>query len=602
MNQQENQRKMNLLMGKMFSQMRMDRNVSQESLGENIITQKAISKFEQNGEIPNKLVLDALVQRMGKTMDYFTILLSKQEYEYFVWRRKVLRQIQCNSLDEAVWEDEMAKNRALNENLQEQFVLFWKSYLRDDTERMKQAIALTVDMSKDEVNPKSCIGSTEMAYLLLYFEKKAGSMDSSHEKYLGSILHYIVENYEEYEMLKVLGKAACLYGSYAVNAESNEKILYYKKAVELQRKFGRLDSMEDLLGGLLRQYELTGQAPEEDYSGMLHTLTAIRKKLGINDKSFMTQEISAECVLLHEVLRDYRQERKLSVRQIDEKACSGKTYRALENGKRGANHNTYDLLAELMDIQIGRYNADIVSDKYSDYKLAAELITERQSQNRAKSMEMLDELEKSLGGYVDLSINRQFIQRIRNVEDYYQKKITPEEFLEKIDETIRLTIPEWKKDYGTHYYTKGEVILVYHKAMVYHKINKLDEALELVRHLWSFYEKSEVDWSFYVEELILLTVFYEDVLADMGCYEQAVELTNQGIRWCFESGRGIKLDRFVVAWGFCLENSVIELTDELKAKCTEYYKWTLDVCKLYRRGVDEEAINNYCRGKGYFSS
>lgn len=149
MNQSESQRKINQLMGKMFCQMRMDRNVSQESLGENIITQKAISKFEQNGEIPNKLVLDALVQRMGKTMDYFTILLSKQEYEYFVWRRKVLRQIQSNSLNEAVWEDEMAKNRALNENLQEQFVLFWKSYLRDDTERMKQAIALTVDMSKD---------------------------------------------------------------------------------------------------------------------------------------------------------------------------------------------------------------------------------------------------------------------------------------------------------------------------------------------------------------------------------------------------------------------------------------------------------------------
>ena len=98
MNQSENQRRMNLLMGKMFSQMRMDRNVSQESLGENIITQKAISKFEQNGEMPNKLVLDALVQRMGKTMDYFTILLSKQEYEYFVWRRKVLRQIQCKRL------------------------------------------------------------------------------------------------------------------------------------------------------------------------------------------------------------------------------------------------------------------------------------------------------------------------------------------------------------------------------------------------------------------------------------------------------------------------------------------------------------------------
>lgn len=599
MNQSENQRRMNLLMGKMFSQMRMDRNVSQESLGENIITQKAISKFEQNGEMPNKLVLDALVQRMGKTMDYFTILLSKQEYEYFVWRRKVLRQIQCNSFDEPVWEDEMAKNRALNENLQEQFVLFWKSYLRDDTEKMKQAIALTVDMSKDEVNSKSCIGSTEMAYLLLYFEKKAENMELSDEKYLRSILRYIVENYEEHEMLKVLGKATCLYGSYAVNTESSEKILYYKKAVELQRKLGRLEGMEDLLRGLLRQYELTGQAPEEDYGSMLQALTSIRKELGINDKSFMAQEISSECVLLHEVLRDYRQERNLSVRQIDEKACSEKTYRALEKGKRGANHSTYDLLAELMDIQIGRYNADIVSDKYSDYKLAAELIAERQSQNRAKSMEMLDELEKSLGEYADLSINRQFIQRIRNVEDYYQKRITSEEFLDKIDETIRLTIPEWKENYGTHFYTKGEVILVYHKAMVYEDMGKIDEAMEIIEGLWKFYEKSEVDWSFHVEEVILIMVFWKELFVDKECYEKSLEIAREGVRRCFESGRGIKLNRFVLELGWSIEQGATELDSDVKARYIQYYKWALSICKLYRRGVDEEAINNYCKMKNY---
>ena len=250
-------------------------------------------------------------------------------------------------------------------------------------------------MGKQQLVYKHAISTITRSRPVDNFEKKAENMDLSDEKYLRSILRYIVENYEEHEMLKVLGKATCLYGSYAVNTESSEKILYYKKAVELQRKLGRLEGMEDLLRGLLRQYELTGQAPEEDYGSMLQALTSIRKELGINDKSFMAQEISSECVLLHEVLRDYRQERNLSVRQIDEKACSEKTYRALEKGKRGANHSTYDLLAELMDIQIGRYNADIVSDKYSDYKLAAELIAERQSQNRAKSMEMLDELEKA---------------------------------------------------------------------------------------------------------------------------------------------------------------------------------------------------------------
>lgn len=598
MNQTEKQ--INRLMGKLFAQMRIDRGLTQESIGENIITQKAISKFEQNGEIPNKLVLNALMQRMGKTMDYFTTLLSKQEYDYFVWRREILRQIQNHTITESAWQEEMAKNRSLNENLQEQFVVFWSSYLKDDIKKMKQTVALTVKMSDGQLNLNSCISSTEITYLLLYFEKKAEQMKALDAEFVKSVLTYLEENYDEQEKVKVFGKAVCLYGSYVTNVDPNEKIIYYRKALELQRKLGKLEGIEDILRGLLEQYKVTGQVPEEDYAGMLGTLTSLREEFGISEKSFLAQEVNSEFILLHEVLRYYRKERQFSVKQIDERACSEKTYRALENGKRGANHSTYDLLAEVMDIQIGRYNADIVSDKYSDYKLAAEIITARQSQNRQESMNLLDKLEQSLGAYADLSINRQFICRLRNVEDYFQKKITPEEFLEKIDETIRLTIPEWKPDYRTHFYTKGEIILIYHKALTYREMGRTDEALEIIEKLWSFYENSEVELEFHVEEVILITLFWKDLLTDKDCYEEALEKTNQGIRWCFESGRGFKLDRLVFELGWNLERRGAEVSKDIKKiKCTEYLKQALCLCKLYERKIDEKAIMNYCKENNY---
>ena len=49
----------------------------------------------------------------------------------------------------------------------------------------------------------------------------------------------------------------------------------------------------------------------------------------------------------------------------------------------------------------------------------------------------------------------------------------------------------------------------------------------------------------------------------------------------------IKLDKFVVEWGWCLEQTVTDMTDEVKGKCMEYYKWALSICRLYRRRGDE---------------
>lgn len=77
---------------------------------------------------------------------------------------------------------------------------------------------------------------------------------------------------------------------------------------------------------------------EENYSEMLRVLISVEEEFEVSENSFVVQELNKEYVLLHEVLRCYRQERNLSVSEIDKHACSEKTYRALEKGKRAANH------------------------------------------------------------------------------------------------------------------------------------------------------------------------------------------------------------------------------------------------------------------------
>lgn len=113
-------------LGNMFMQMREARGLTQAAVAENLMSQRALSNFETQGELPNRLVLNAIVQRIGNHPDCFVTMLSRQEYEYLFWRRDMVKAIWENTLKEQDWECEMARDRSIHGVLQEQFVSFWR--------------------------------------------------------------------------------------------------------------------------------------------------------------------------------------------------------------------------------------------------------------------------------------------------------------------------------------------------------------------------------------------------------------------------------------------------------------------------------------------
>ena len=192
-----------------------------------------------------------------------------------------------------------------------------------------------------------------------------------------------------------------------------------------------------------------------------------------------------------------------------------------------------------------------------------------------------------------------FILRWRNIQALYDKKISPTEFIEKIKETIRLTIPHWDLDYGPHFYLKTELMLIYYIAMAYRMMGKTKEALELIEKIWNVYDTREVDTDFNVEERLLFLVFWKNLLTDCNEYERALEMAELGIRMCFSSGKGGKLNNFVTEVGWSLERSDVVLSEEeRKAQCTQYYKSAMVLCKLFRLTRDETALRNYCNERG----
>lgn len=72
---------MALQMGKLICQLRKARGMTQKELGEGLLSESELSRVENGTKKPDILILNALMYRLGATLEYFEIVVSGKEYE-----------------------------------------------------------------------------------------------------------------------------------------------------------------------------------------------------------------------------------------------------------------------------------------------------------------------------------------------------------------------------------------------------------------------------------------------------------------------------------------------------------------------------------------
>lgn len=587
--------------GRLFAEIRMHRGITQEAVAENLVTQRAVSNLEQNGELPAAFVLNVLMRRLGASVQFFMTMLTQQEYEYLCWKEGILKKVGDGSLKAEDLRCEAGRSRQLHEALQGQFAEFWEGYLAGDSVLMDRAVARTVTGYPCPVSRNQCLSSEEVMYILLSLESRL-TKDRRQwhfvREILLSVLKFIETRYIEEEQLKVYGKAVCLYGKYAGEDCGQEKVRYYKKAYELLRRHTALHGMCELLQGLLHEGGLLDDAERKEYEQELRALTWVKKEFQVKEPSMIYGTFNQEFCLLHEVLGMYQRERGLRVRDIDENACSGKTWRALEAGKRGAKRGTYRSLADYMGIPLGTYNAEIVSERYEDYLLVGEIQRLLTNQRGESALNRLEELEQSLGDKAKIRQNKQFLASIRDVLLFNKGELSLEEYKDRVERAVRLTIPGWNVDYKVHFYTRREMTLVYNMARVYRRKKDYDTAIGLLSNLWEQLERSKVEITHRINEALLINTLWKDLLTDVKKYEAALEKVKIGMELSFLSGKGKHLDVLTLEPGWIMNVQGKNLSEGERKKCAKYFYHALCISKVFYRKDSQRRICKYCRENG----
>lgn len=346
--------------------LRLEKEVGQKKLCWGLCSQGTYCRYENGERTPDRLLLNAIIQRLGKSADKLVTILTLREYKYFLWKKKVLTAVGKEDMDELerLLEQKEAKDFTINKSLQRQFkyrmqaLVAWykEADIKKGIQLLEQAVELTMPNIRFQKMDRYYISIEEM-HILLELARFWIKGDRKQEatSLLGEIVDYSDRNYDDYEAkVKVLPKAVrMLYPLLIEEQRELEGLLLCKKAVELLCWQGVLYDLADLMEGyLICASKLFKNEEMGRYERQLQALREVYEEYGAEiyqqEDTRLTYH-NQEMYLIDEMMQRFRIKKGVSQDVLSEGICTPETISRIESGRRGPNpNNFYALMRKLV--------------------------------------------------------------------------------------------------------------------------------------------------------------------------------------------------------------------------------------------------------------
>lgn len=109
--------------GQMIYDVMVRRGIDQKKLCKGLCSESTFSRYLSGERHMGRLILCALLQRLGKSADRFSAMLTDSEYLYFEWRQRVSIALQEKNWDKISQVLDQAENEGDADPIKEQFYL-----------------------------------------------------------------------------------------------------------------------------------------------------------------------------------------------------------------------------------------------------------------------------------------------------------------------------------------------------------------------------------------------------------------------------------------------------------------------------------------------
>ena len=522
--------------------------ISQERLCRGLCAVSALSRYENGERVPDRLLMNALIQRLGKSSDQLTTMISCQEYAYFEWKRKVKEALRKKniSLAQELLHKKEALDGAVNATLQEQFYRYIQGILKGtyaDISDLEEAIRLTHPEFSGKIEEEDLFSIQELNLLLFYAKCKMQRDTEQGRELLEALLLYIQEHITDIQAKnQIFPRAVSIYCQEVKGNQFSEKrYLLCKEVLENSVQNQSFEYAVSILENLEKDSRYLGK-DADCYQVWKNALKEIYREAEI-ETTWMEWgiEIPENLFLIPEILLSARMEKGLSQEEASEGICTPETYSRIETGKRSPSLKNLEALEQRLEIKQGYLIGEVWTNAFSVLELTQKL---RMAVSNL-DLETWEECQKKLEEKLDLSkkINRQYVEGYRTCLEYQQGKISEAEWISRHKKTLSYTFvfEERMEAYPTgmrQRFTDQEAVLLQQIALAEKIRGEKEKAVEIWELLLKDYGRSRIRMENHFKEVMLIWSNLANTLPDVGKTKEGIALADQGIRMVLEKGQG----------------------------------------------------------------
>lgn len=601
--------------------MRKGKKVTLDRLSRGICSSSMLARIEAGERLPEKIVRDRFLERLGLTNDGYEDYLQPDEYALWKSRQNLLRAVENKDVKEAdrliVRYEQDSQNQS--NVIERQFYLAMKGQLaqyRNAQEAelrllYEKALGLTVpDVTYDKW--KKQLFSVQEWNLLLEYIHFGGNIgriewEEAPYAYRKAAYELLLEEFQKavtdvYGRVKIFPKAVYYYGTAQMKQpgadwECEKLLRLCRQAIAMLRSTGRMYYLYELLEMKEKLLAVSGQGT------LLEKEMAETKELKqvLSDlyQKYHVSERTENCCYLYwqtdnesigNVIRKRRRLLGLTQKQLCKGICEPRTLQRLEMNKTRAQTAVVRKLLERLRLPVECQRMEIISDNYEAVVLYREM-------NRAANAHEEDKVEKLLQRLVPLLsmqniCNRQEIKRSEAINQLAQGKIGRKEYVEQIKEALEYTVALTDmKNLQNGYLTCVEIECIYN---IMTRVEE-GEAWQYFKPLWDTYNRyeEENDVEAHISMYLLVMKGIASHLGNAGRYQESNRISDRAIRESLKSGRVYMLHNYM--YNKCWNDMECQKKG-ISAETACSGQAELQACILLSRFCQEKSYEaHYCR-------
>lgn len=553
-------------------------NVSTGAVCDGVCSRSFLNRLELGERGCEKIIAEALLQRVGFASDQLLYFLDDAEYQWLMIKEKLLMAVADMNEEEA--KKLFAQYRGITNGkskLHVQFLLLvgcvlqWNLYLdgkktKEETMQMLEIKLLDAwDISRDmySMNEEcpSYLNFQELMIKLLHYHlmEEKGKYWEALEGYR-DMLRYVEERLESSERVKFYPQIAyrmLLLMEKLGHMEQEEEELSLKY-MELIRKEGSMICLPEMAAYrkrfLLRRPE-TPEVKKElaDIEELMESLEWLYEKYEVKRKDWFTNLLLGreEVYSLVPTIKKRRICLDMTQEELAEGVCDPVSISRIETGASNCTNSKIGLLLDKVHLPGGSAVFSVQTGRVDMYDVVAEIKRLSLFSRYEEVAELFEPLKKKAASdrYTEQYMMHKETTLKRNL-----KQISNTEHWEQQKRALHMTVPdkpvEELKDW---IFTRTEAMIINSLAYGCKQIGKVAETREWLELLREHYERQPFHWYHYAKGYGLTLRNLGDILDQTEEYDRAIEYDDTAIQLALELEKASVLRVVVYDRGWNME-------------------------------------------------